>query len=155
MVIVLILVLVCVYPSHRFSLLLRLKPLANSITVPFLARDSKAIEIVQVILECSSQALEDMHDNSGRRIVELPARKVTVDTLHFTPAEHNIYDSICNAVKRNFDQLNAKALVGKNYIHILAMIMKLRWAVLHPVLVTGTSDGTETKLSGYSKEQLM
>ncbi|KAG1813188.1 SNF2 family N-terminal domain-containing protein [Suillus subaureus] len=123
------------------------------ITVPFLARDPKAIEIVQVILESVLLRREkNMRDNSGKRIVELPAKEVTVDTLHFTPAEQRIYDSIYNAAKRNFDQLNAKGLVGKNYTHILAMIMRLRRAVLHPDLVTDTGDGTETEPSGHSKD---
>lgn len=125
MVIVLILPLVCVYPSREFSFFLRLKPFASFITVPFLARDPKAIEIVQVILESVLLRREkNMRDNSGKRIVELPAKEITVDTLHFTPAEQKIYDSIYNAAKRNFDQLNAKGLVGKNYTHILAMIMR-------------------------------
>ncbi|KAG2350922.1 hypothetical protein BDR05DRAFT_955063 [Suillus weaverae] len=123
------------------------------ITVPFLARDPKAIEIVQVILESVLLRREkNMRDNSGKRIVELPAKEVTVDTLQFTFAEQKIYDSIYNAAKRNFDQLNAKGLVGKNYTHILAMIMRLRRAVLHPDLVTDTSDGIETKPSGRSKD---
>ncbi|KAG2155681.1 SNF2 family N-terminal domain-containing protein [Suillus clintonianus] len=123
------------------------------ITVPFLARDPKAIEIVQVILESVLLRREkNMRDNSGKRIVELPAKEITVDTLHFTPAEQKIYDSIYNAAKQNFDQLNAKGLVGKNYTHILAMLMRLRRAVLHPDLVADTSDGTETKPSGHSKD---
>jgi DNA repair protein RAD5 len=124
MVVILILPLVCVGPSHQISLT-RLKPFASFITVPFLARDPKAIEIVQVILESILLRREkNMRDSSGKRIVELPAKEVTVDTLQFTPAEQKIYDTIYNTAKRNFDQLNAKGLVGKNYTHILAMLMK-------------------------------
>lgn len=124
MVIILILSLVCVSPTHQISLL-RLKSSVSFITLPFLARDPKAIEIVQVILESVLLRREkNMRDNSGKRIVELPAKEVTVDTLQFTPAERKIYDSIYNAAKRNFDQLNAKGLVGKNYTHILAMLMR-------------------------------
>lgn len=67
---------------------------------------------------------KNMRDSSGKRIVELPAKEVIIDTLQFTPAEQKIYDSIYNAAKRNFDQLNAKGLVGKNYTHILAMLMR-------------------------------
>ncbi|KAG1896321.1 SNF2 family N-terminal domain-containing protein [Suillus fuscotomentosus] len=132
---------------------LLLKPFASFIAVPFLPRDPKAIEIVQVILESVLLRREkNMRDNSGKHIIELPAKEITVDTLHFTPAEQKIYDSIYNAAKRNFDQLNAKGLVGKNYTHILAMIMRLRQAVLHPDLVTDTSDGIVTKPSGHSKD---
>ncbi|KAG6336243.1 hypothetical protein ID866_2862 [Astraeus odoratus] len=111
------------------------------IIVPFLARDLKAIEIVQVILESILLRREkNMRDSSGKRIVELPAKEVSVETLQFTPAERIIYDSIYNTAKQNFDQLKAKGLVGKNYTHILAMLMRLRRAVLHPDLVVSRDD---------------
>ena len=44
--------------------------------------------------------------------------------LPFSTAERMIYDSIYNKAKKNFDQLNAKGLVNKNYTHILAMLMR-------------------------------
>lgn len=48
------------------------------ITLPFLARDSKAVEIVQIILESVLLRREkDMRDSDGKRIVELPEKEVT------------------------------------------------------------------------------
>ena len=95
------------------------------ITLPFLARDPKAIEIVQVILESIILRREkNMRDGDGKRIVELPPKEDTIETLHFSTAEQKVYDSIYDTAKRNFDQLNAKGLVGKNYTHILAMLMR-------------------------------
>lgn len=111
------------------------------ITLPFLAHDPKAIEIVQVILESVLLRREkNMRDSDGKRIVELPAKEVTVDMLPFSTAERMIYDSIYDKAKKNFDQLNAKGLVNKNYTHILAMLMRLRRAVLHPNLVAEDSN---------------
>lgn len=93
--------------------------------MPFLDRDPKAIEIVQVILESVLLRREkNMRDAQGNPIVELPEKQVTVETLSFSPAERMIYDSIYGAAKRDFDQLNAKGLIGKNYTHILAMLMR-------------------------------
>jgi DNA repair protein RAD5 len=47
------------------------------ITLPFLARDQKAIEIVQVILESMLLRREkNMRDVDGNRIVELPSKEV-------------------------------------------------------------------------------
>ncbi|KAI6114901.1 SNF2 family N-terminal domain-containing protein [Pisolithus croceorrhizus] len=114
------------------------------ITVPFLAHDPKAIEIVQVILESVLLRREkSMRDSNGNRIVELPAKEVSIEKLQFTPAERIVYDSIYDAAKRNFDQLNAKGLVGKNYTHVLAMLMRLRRAVLHPSLVVNPEDDNQ------------
>ncbi|KIJ66394.1 hypothetical protein HYDPIDRAFT_109414 [Hydnomerulius pinastri MD-312] len=123
------------------------------ITLPFLARDPKAIEIVQVILETILLRREkNMRDNSGNRIIELPAKEATVETLPFSSAERKIYDSIYDTAKRNFDSLNARGLVGKNYTHILAMLMRLRRAVLHPDLVVDLENDQDTKQSTDSKD---
>ncbi|KAJ3830336.1 DNA repair protein RAD5 [Lentinula raphanica] len=106
------------------------------ITLPFLARDPKGIEIVQVILESILLRREkNMLDSNGKKIVELPPKEITVDTLEFTPMERKIYNSIYDSAKRKFDRLRAKGLLSKNYTHILAMLMRLRRAVLHPHLV--------------------
>ncbi|KAJ6520356.1 RAD5-like protein [Mycena sanguinolenta] len=111
------------------------------ITLPFLARDPKAIEIVQVILESILLRREKtMLDTNGKRIVELPQKEVTVEYLEFSSVERKIYNSLFNSAKRDFQQLDAKGLIGKNYTHILAMLMRLRRAVLHPNLVLSSSD---------------
>lgn len=80
-----------------------------------------------------------------------------VEELEFSPLERKIYDSIYVSAKRDFERLNAKGLVSKNYTHILAMLMRyailripalfpskwrcrLRRAVLHPNLVLTSDD---------------
>ncbi|KAG6874399.1 hypothetical protein C0995_015135 [Termitomyces sp. Mi166 len=111
------------------------------ITLPFLARDPKAIEIVQVILESVLLRREkNMRDIDGNRIVELPSKEVVVETLEFSPLERKIYDKIYISAKRDFERLDAKGLINKNYTHILAMLMRLRRAVLHPNLVLTPND---------------
>jgi DNA repair protein RAD5 len=112
------------------------------ITIPFLANDPKAIEVVQIILESILLRREKtMTDVDGKRIVELPNKEVgiphhpcyvrfiyrtqvTVEELEFSPLERKIYDSIYLSAKKNFEQLDAKGLLGKNYTHILAMLMR-------------------------------
>ncbi|KAK0481797.1 P-loop containing nucleoside triphosphate hydrolase protein, partial [Armillaria novae-zelandiae] len=119
------------------------------ITVPFLARDSKAIEVVQVILESVLLRREkNMCDANGKKIVDLPSKEVVVENLEFSMAERKLYDSIYNSIKRNFDQLSAKGLIGKNYTHILAMLMRLRRAVLHPSLVLSHEEDRALSPSG-------
>ncbi|KAI0732417.1 SNF2 family N-terminal domain-containing protein [Fomitopsis betulina] len=106
------------------------------ITLPFLARDPKAVEVVQVILESTLLRREkNMLDTDGKKIVELPPKEVIVENLEFSPLERKIYDSLYTDAKKNFDKLSEKGLVSRNYTHILAMLMRLRRAVLHPNLV--------------------
>lgn len=54
----------------------------------------------------------------------IDAHQVIIEELEFSPLERKIYDSIYDSAKRNFEQLDAKGLVGKNYTHILAMLMR-------------------------------
>ena len=51
-----------------------------------------------------------------------------MQTLEFTPLERKIYDSLYLSVKKDYERLNAKGLVSKNYTHILAMLM--RWVLM-------------------------
>ncbi|CAK5264621.1 unnamed protein product [Mycena citricolor] len=114
------------------------------ITMPFLARDPKAIEIVQIILESILLRREKtMLDTNGKRIVE-------IDYLEFSSLERRIYNSLFISAKRDFEDLHAKGLVGKNYTHILAMLMRLRRAVLHPNLVL--SSNSKSGGSGEDEE---
>jgi DNA repair protein RAD5 len=95
------------------------------ITEPFLNRDPKALEIVQVILESILLRREKtMRDSDGRRIVDLPPKDVKVERLDFSDAERKIYDGVYLAAKKKFQQLNDKGLVGKNYTNILSMLMR-------------------------------
>ncbi|KAJ3814435.1 DNA repair protein RAD5 [Lentinula aff. lateritia] len=119
------------------------------ITLPFLARDPKGIEVVQVILESILLRREkNMLDSEGKRIVELLPKKITVENLEFAPMERKIYDSIYDSAKRNFDQLRSQGLLSKKYTHILAMLMRLRRAVLHPNLVFTKNDEQALSPSG-------
>ncbi|KAJ3556710.1 hypothetical protein NM688_g1873 [Phlebia brevispora] len=109
------------------------------VTLPFLNRDPKAIEVVQVILESVLLRREkNMRDADGKMIVELPPKEVTIENLEFSPLERKIYDSLYIDAKKKFQTLSAKGIVNKNYTSILALLMRLRRAVLHPSLVLST-----------------
>lgn len=71
-----------------------------------------------------------------------------MENLEFSPLERKIYDSIYVSVKRNFENLNAQGLVSKNYTHILAMLMRLRRAVLHPNLALASDEKIASSTSG-------
>ncbi len=47
-----------------------------------------------------------------------------MENLEFSPLERKIYDSLYVDAKKDFDRLNEKGLVSKNYTHILAMLMR-------------------------------
>jgi len=93
--------------------------------------------------------------------------KVTIENLEFSQTERRLYDSIYASAKHDFDMINEQGSVGKNYTHLLALLMKsviywyylikraymarLRRAVLHPYLVRTTDD--EKALLENSKQE--
>ena len=50
--------------------------------------------------------------------------QIKVEMLEFSPLERKIYDSLYSDAKKDFENLNEKGLVSRNYTHILAMLMR-------------------------------
>ncbi|KDQ12067.1 hypothetical protein BOTBODRAFT_57119 [Botryobasidium botryosum FD-172 SS1] len=143
-----------------YSLLryLRYEPFANFaffnsfITVPFLNRDPRAIDVVQVILESTLLRREKtMKDRDGNPVVTLPPKETVIEYLEFSPIERKIYDLIYKDAKRNFDSLNERGLLASSMTSMLVTIMRLRQAVCHPSMVTkpkpsaADTDGTDDR----------
>jgi DNA repair protein RAD5 len=59
-----------------------------------------------------------------------------VESLTFAPIERKFYDSIYEEVKEDFERLDARGLVGKNYTHILAMLMRYGVCPFFTVILT-------------------
>ncbi|KAF8338153.1 P-loop containing nucleoside triphosphate hydrolase protein [Cantharellus anzutake] len=127
-----------------FSLLhfLQFQPWSNFayfnsfITKPFLDKDPRAIDVVQVILETVLLRREKTtRDASGNPIVQLPPKTIEIKHLELSEAEEKLYHTIYRAVKRDYDKLNASGQLTKNVTSMLARIMTLRRAACHPALV--------------------
>ncbi|KAG8832472.1 DNA helicase rad5 [Serendipita sp. 399] len=107
------------------------------ITIPFLSRDPKALDIVQVILESILLRREkNMKDKDGNPIVKLPGKTVVVEKLEFSPLERQIYDQVYHNARSTFKTFDAKGTVGRNWHSLFALLMRLRRAVLHPALIS-------------------
>lgn len=77
--------LTATYPFPFASHFLRLEPwgqyafFRSFVTVPFLAQDPKAIDVVQFILEqCLLRREKNMKDKDGKPIVDLPLKMVRI-----------------------------------------------------------------------------
>ncbi|KAG8862978.1 DNA helicase rad5 [Tulasnella sp. 330] len=111
----------------------------SAITTPFLNQDPRCLDVIQIVLESVLLRREKtMKDRNGKSIVSLPPKEVVTEQLEFSPMERKIYDSIFADAKHAYDALNARGAVGKNMSNILAMLMRLRRAVLHPSLIQRT-----------------
>ena len=103
---------------------------------PFQAKSTKALDVVQVILESVLLRREKrMKDKDGKPIVELPPKTVEVRELEFTELERRIYDNVYRRAYLQFATMKANGTVTKNFSVIFSVLMRLRQAVCHPALV--------------------
>ncbi|KAJ9095181.1 hypothetical protein QFC19_007635 [Naganishia cerealis] len=87
------------------------------VIVPFMAQDPKAIDVVQFILEqCLLRREKNMKDKDGKPIVDLPLKT-----------------------------LDQEGTIKNSYTSILAMLMRLRQAVDHPLLVMNKASSGDEK----------
>ncbi|CAE6483636.1 unnamed protein product [Rhizoctonia solani] len=114
------------------------------VTTPFLNRDPRAIEIIQVILENVLLRREkNMKDVDGNRIVELPPKVMSIEELTFTPEERRTYEEIYIDAKNDFGVMDNAGTITKGFAHMFAQIMRLRQAVLHPDLIKASKDDSD------------
>ncbi|KAF8599722.1 hypothetical protein BDV93DRAFT_292739 [Ceratobasidium sp. AG-I] len=116
------------------------------ITTPFLNRDPRAIQIIQVILENVLLRREkSMRDVDGNQIVELPPKIMNIEELTFTPAERKAYMEVYTFAKKEFGDMDNTGTVSKNFASMFAQIMRLRQAVLHPDLIKAQKERVENE----------
>ncbi len=120
---------------------------------PFQAKSTKALDVVQVILESVLLRREKrMKDKDGRPIVELPPKTIEVRELEFSPIERRIYDNVYRRAFMQYATLKANGTVTRNFSVIFSVLMRLRQAVCHPALVLqarkGKTRGSDTNTAG-------
>ncbi len=71
------------------------------------------------------------------------ALQITIKKLEFSRAERKIYDAIYDKSRRAFIKMDQEGQIKSAYTSILAMLMKLRQAVDHPLLVMNRTAGSE------------
>ncbi|KAA8895373.1 helicase-like protein [Sphaerosporella brunnea] len=81
--------------------------------------------------------------------IDLPPRKDLIVRLEFSPAEKEIYEATAKQSSRRVDMVAKQGRVGgKNYVHILQMILRLRLICAHGRELLG--DGDTADLAGLT-----
>ncbi|KAJ3154074.1 DNA helicase rad5 [Geranomyces michiganensis] len=143
-----------------FSLVhfLRIEPWGNYsfwrqfISVPFAAKDHKALNVVQSILEplVLRRQKSTPSGPEGRPIVELPPKIVEKVMLDFTSEEQDIYDALQTRSKTQFSQFVAAGTVLSHWAHVFQMLTRLRQCCLHPILALGKGSTMKADAIGGS-----
>ncbi|GJX78641.1 helicase-like transcription factor CHR28, partial [Tanacetum coccineum] len=90
----------------------------------------------------------------GKPIISLPTKTVRMETLHFTDEERKFYTALEERSRAQFLEYSNAGTLHKNYANILVMLLRLRQACGHPLLVTGTKSTSELESSLEEAKQL-
>ncbi|KZT61691.1 hypothetical protein CALCODRAFT_479724 [Calocera cornea HHB12733] len=71
----------------------------------------------------------------GKRLIELPAKKVDTVVLDFSDEERAIYAMVEQKAQAVFNRFLRQGTVLKNYSHVFSLIMRLRQCACHPALI--------------------
>eukprot|EP00850_Spirogloea_muscicola_P012718 SM000083S22765 [mRNA] locus=s83:377343:380340:+ [translate_table: standard] len=77
----------------------------------------------------------------GQPIVNLPARIVKLHVTDFSAAEAAFYAALESESRQQFQSYAAAGTLASNYVNILHMLLRLRQACDHPLLVRGAGAG--------------
>ncbi|KAL8526409.1 hypothetical protein ACS0TY_015567 [Phlomoides rotata] len=90
----------------------------------------------------------------GRPIINLPEKKVHLTKVGFSSEERAFYEKLEIDSRKQFKAYAAAGTVNQNYANILLMLLRLRQACDHPLLVKGLSSDPVGKLSSDSASKL-
>lgn len=73
----------------------------------------------------------------GQPIISLPPKDIQLTKVEFSPEERSYYTSLEAETRKQFKAYAAAGTVNQNYANILLMLLRLRQACDHPLLVEG------------------
>lgn len=83
----------------------------------------------------------------GKPIISLPPKTVTLKKVDFSEEERAFYSALEAESQEQFKEYAAAGTVKQNYVNILLMLLRLRQACDHPVLVKGHDFSSSGKTS--------
>ena len=131
--------------TELYSLIkfLRIKPLSNwntfneQIAKPVNSGRgaSRAMKRLQVVLKQIMLRRRKDQTLNGKALIELPKRTVEIVTCNFDDSERLFYDSLESKMEGVIEKLMASK-GGNSYISVLLLLLRLRQACNHPILVS-------------------
>ncbi|KAL2918126.1 hypothetical protein HK105_202053 [Polyrhizophydium stewartii] len=95
----------------------------------------RVMERVHALMKaiCLRRSKKSMLD--GKPIIVLPERIVEIDTVRLSEPEREFYDSLEKRQRLQFNAYLREGTVMKNYTNILVLLLRLRQACCHPLLI--------------------
>ncbi|XP_010473315.1 PREDICTED: helicase-like transcription factor CHR28 isoform X1 [Camelina sativa] len=90
----------------------------------------------------------------GKPIISLPPKSIELRKVDFTMEERDFYSKLEAESRSQFREYEEAGTVKQNYVNILLMLLRLRQACDHPLLVNGDYSFTWESSVGLAKKQI-
>ncbi|CAL1372727.1 unnamed protein product [Linum trigynum] len=109
----------------------------NGIKLPIQRSPAKGYRKLQAILKTVMLRRTKATLLDGEPIITLPPKFIELKRVEFTDEERCFYSRLENDSRDQFKEYAAAGTVRQNYVNILLMLLRLRQACDHPLLVRG------------------
>lgn len=135
------------------------KSFFEAIKIPILRDMSRGYAKLQLILRSIMLRRTKGTLIDGQPIISLPPKDIKLNKVEFSAEERAFYSKLEAASRSQFKAYAAAGTVNQNYASLLLMLLRLRQACNHPLLVKGVSPvlverETMGNATGLSKEKL-
>ncbi|KAI3680653.1 hypothetical protein L6452_35426 [Arctium lappa] len=138
----------------RYDPLAVFKSFCSAIKAPIQRNPVAGYKKLQVILKTIMLRRTKGTLLKGEPIISLPPKIIILKKVDFTAEERGFYRSLEADSRAQFAEYAAAGTVKQNYINILLMLLRLRQACDHPLLVRGCSSRTGWRLSVEKAKEL-
>ncbi|KAJ9566020.1 hypothetical protein OSB04_001986 [Centaurea solstitialis] len=138
----------------RYDPLAVFKSFCSAIKAPIQRNPVAGYKKLQVILKTIMLRRTKGTLLKGEPIISLPPKTIVLKKVDFTAEERGFYRSLEADSRAQFAKYAAAGTVKQNYINILLMLLRLRQACDHPLLVRGCSSSTGWRLSVEKAKEL-
>lgn len=124
---------------------LRIKPynswqrFSNDISRPIKSKadtsKERAMERLQALLKAILLRRHKKTEINGKPILQLPDRTVELTHPVFSEEERDFYKAVETGAQTRYQKYVRAGTVGRNYAHVLLMLLRLRQACCHPHLI--------------------
>lgn len=95
---------------------------------------TKAMSALRVLLKAIMLRRMKNSEINGKPILTLPPKTETIHNCVFSPEEQSFYKTLESKSRITFNKYLRAGTVGKNYAHVLVLLLRLRQACCHPHL---------------------
>ncbi|XP_078445931.1 helicase-like transcription factor CHR28 isoform X2 [Wolffia australiana] len=126
----------------------------SSIKNPITSNPSAGYQKLQAILRTIMLRRTKGTLIDGEPIINLPPRIINLKKIYFTTEERTFYSNLEADSRQKFKAMAAAGTVNQNYASILLLLLRLRQACDHPLLVKGRVSSFSAKSSLVTARKL-